>query len=204
MKRKDEFEDTYFILLHDAQSWVQQAERHFISSKVIYKELTKIIGKGGEIHDRLTDEFIGLMDSYFLLISLAFENLIKGLIISKKPDFNITSELKPYKWESSGGHGIVEMISLNFKRTDENENILLEKLQTFLIWAGKYRIPKSSEKYVNSKIPKIQHSIKSDDHIIAERLFIKIKNQIEINWKQNQSLFDKWVDDYNDRKYKNK
>ncbi|MFN8255020.1 MAG: hypothetical protein U0W24_04985 [Bacteroidales bacterium] len=204
MTRKDEFEDSYFILLHDAQSWVQQAERHFISSKVIYKELTKRIRKERDIHDRLKEEFIGLMDSYFLLISLAFENLIKGLIISKKPDFNSTSELKPYKWESSGGHGIVEMINLNYKRTEESENILLEKLQTFLIWAGKYRIPKSPEKYINSKIPKIQHSIKSDDHIIAERLFLRIKEQIEINWKQNQSLFYKWVDEYNERKYKNK
>jgi len=204
METKQNIEDLYFVLLHDAYSWVQKAERHLIPANIIHKELVNHLHGKHEIPDELTDMVMGLIDSYMLLLSLSFENIIKGLIVSIKPDFIDTDELKIYKWGTHGGHGIVEMLKCNFKSLDSIDSDLIERLQTYLIWAGKYQIPKSPDKYVSSRIPKIQKMYRENDNITAERLFNKIKRQIELNWERNLSVYYRWNDEYYDNKYNKK
>jgi hypothetical protein len=189
-----EIEYIFHSSLRDANSWVEQAEKHLLVSEILYKEILELIANYTEIPDEMTRKALALFESYMLLCGLAFENLIKGLIISIKPDFNVMTELNQYKWKSKGGHGIKEMFDFNYPNLDNSEIELIERLEEFLIWIGKYAIPLNSDKLYKSKYPVNKQSFYSTDIIIASELFKKVKIQIEENWKENEILLWRWLD----------
>lgn len=196
MDKYEQVESLFHSTFRDAYSWVDRAEKHLIVSEIIHNELFIVLENHPDIPDEITQKVMALLESYLLLCGLAFENLVKGLIISIKPDFNDKKELNAYKWNTKGGHGIKEMFDYNFQSLDETEKELIERLEEFLIWAGKYEIPLESNKYIKSKFPKNLENFKSTDKIVAESIFEKIKLVIEKNWEQNEKLYWNWKDKY--------
>jgi hypothetical protein len=95
--------------------------------------------KGAELEDFLDGQLISV---YFLLIGYSVENLLKGLLMIKHPEyFKAGSKMTQIR-----SHDLVQLccrcsISLEAKETE-----LLEKLKVDIEWQGKYPVPLESEK----------------------------------------------------------
>ena len=109
-------------LRHAAESLLEQLRR------VAFPE-------NGEDDDaRLRRE--GLENSFTLLTGLAMENLIKAVHVKQK-----TSQSIGLKWKN--GHDQVELAK-DIMPLSEVERELLASLSVFVLWAGRYPVPKSS------------------------------------------------------------
>lgn len=74
-----------------------------------------------------------------LLASLTVENLLKGACVAKEPAFDLNHEfhLKTHKLLDLAGRANIVL--------NEDEQDLVERLESFLKWAGRYPIPLSYE-----------------------------------------------------------
>ena len=142
----EELQEKYDIINRDPFSWIEKAEQHLISANCLVNRLNAIIDYNIDIADEHQKEFIALHNSCLFLCGIAIENSIKGLIISKNPKFQNTNELKKFGWNSS--HNISEMLSVNEIVVD---NDFINRIQGFLIWAGKYNLPTKKEAFSELK-----------------------------------------------------
>ena len=71
-------EDYYNLTSMDSMSWLDSSEKLKISSEVIYKELRSCIDVFRQDSSDFENEYKtqALIESYYLLIGLSFENLI--------------------------------------------------------------------------------------------------------------------------------
>ena len=94
-----------------------------------------------------------------MLTGLAFENLFKGILYGRNPEHSLA--------KSEGGHGIVKMAE-GISSLVAREQDLLERLKLYLVWAGRYPLPKNVEKFISSWG---QVSILTDDPLVIDQLF---------------------------------
>lgn len=185
----------------DSMTWLENAEflklsadlvyENIVTTFEIYKEERKkkrqidynakgINWKMKELIE-LEDKLKAYSNSYYLLIGYSFENLIKGLSIENNPSYSF-NEIFRRKWKNyKMGHGISEICKENFNELSENEIKLLERLESYILWIGKYPVAKKIEDHVTESENKY---FNSDDKDEIDRLFEKIKlSLIEENEK---------------------
>lgn len=93
-----------------------------------------------------SDEWImlwGIGRSYLLLAGLALENLVKGICIKNDP--TIVSQQK-VEWGRSG-HELTDLFDKAGITLDTDELRFIEKLQEFVLWVGRYSLPKRASDY---------------------------------------------------------
>ena len=169
--KKSKYED----LFRDPLYWKEKANRQFYSANILHEHLHELI----KTFDNWTDEddqhFISLMDSFFLLVALSFENLIKGLIISI--ELNIIDK-KEYetKYGFNFNHNLIKMFSTNFRTLTDVEEELINRLQNYLRWMSKYPLPR--EKYINNEV---YHGYKLSDPDIVKDLYTELSAIIDSN-----------------------
>jgi len=144
--------DLYNLISRDSMSWLDNSEKLKFSSEVIYKELQsqiELFMLDSLIYES-EDKIQALWDSYYLLIGHSFENLIKGLSIENNRSAKSLDEIYK-KWKYNSGHEISKIAQDNLSNLTEEEFKMLEKLETYIIWAGRYNLPRNADKYVNEQ-----------------------------------------------------
>jgi hypothetical protein len=144
--------DFYNLISRDSMSWLDNSEKLKFSSEVIYKELQsqiELFMLDNLIYES-EDKIQALWDSYYLLIGHSFENLIKGLSIENNRSAKSLEEIFK-KWKYNSGHEISKIAQDNLSNLTEEEFKILEKLETYIIWAGRYNLPRNADKYVNEQ-----------------------------------------------------
>ena len=112
-----------------------------------------------------------LQENEQLLTGLAFENLIKGILIQRDTTLvtweKIESGILP-----RGGHGISSRAKkiLNLAPREFN---LLQRIEEYLFWAGRYPLPLKSGIYHNSEVQELR-SGRSDDPPLIDALFQRL------------------------------
>jgi hypothetical protein len=134
----------YNSKFRNAYYWLKHAGRHYYTSQILYDHLEPFMKKDDIQSDEENEQFISLWQSYFLLMGLAFENILKGLIISKEPDLENDKNYE-IKYNFSLNHDLKKMFEANFRQLTKSENKLIERLQSYLIWMSKYPLPKKSK-----------------------------------------------------------
>ncbi len=155
-----------FISAKDSRSWVSKAcnlkyaadtlckisqkaikieHNNFVKStedgtfKNGHRELSK-----KEVKLRLDTE---LSWQCFLLWGFAFENMLKGILISKHPEFvhtrGIDKQLKT--------HNLIELAKKCAVKLDKTETKILERLTKDIIWRQRYPIPLNLERMISTK-----------------------------------------------------
>jgi len=138
----------YDSKFRDALYWLRFANKHFYSSQVMYEHLEPFMNIDSDLSEEDDQHFIALWESYFLLMGLAFENLLKGLIISIEPDLENVDDYKT-KYCFSYNHNLIVMFERNFRPLNTTEIDLIKRLQTYLKWMSKYPIPLNKLKFDN-------------------------------------------------------
>jgi hypothetical protein len=170
MRSKQETEKLFKLIREDAQSWLAQARQLKLSADVIHSEWEKIRNKS-QASPGVRERMLGYSQSFMLLTGFAFENLLKGILYGR----DINSKLARNK----GGHGIVQMAKAIITLTSDELN-LLDRLELYLVWAGRYRLPMASDAFHESE-GKVY--ITTQDPIIIEQVFDKLERILRKEWK---------------------
>ena len=123
---------------------------------------------------------LAYLDSHMLLIGLAFENLIKGILIGRNPALATARRIE------SGilgrkGHGIAEGAK-NIISLIPQDLQLLERIEEYLFWAGRYPLPLKSGVFVNSEVQELR-TYRSTDPASVNKLFEQLATVLELEAK---------------------
>ena len=122
-------------------------------------------------------ETLGVVNSTLLLLGLAFENLIKGVYVARHPALVDRTRLDRSLWQSDSGHGILDFAKTLIKLEPDEEE-LLDRLQEYIVWAGRFPIPTKSSRYHQNLSPVNKHYFNTADFVIADRLFAKFEDEL--------------------------
>ena len=129
-------------------AWLEQADCLRMSAELILKKFMEIHPLP-QVLPGVRVQMLAFMDSYMLLMGLSFENLIKGVDISKTPNLSTKDRMK--KWRvHRGGHGISTLIK-DVDSVSSDEEKLLKRLEEYVCWAGRYPIPTNANQYRQSR-----------------------------------------------------
>ena len=118
---------------------------------------------------------LAYMKSFTLLTAVAFENLIKGLFVARKIDWRTATQ------SHHGGHGIASYVR-QATTVSAEELDLLERLQEYLVWAGRYAIPMKEQRYLNGHD---LQCLRSDDVNLIPNVFERLANELSTHAKAN-------------------
>jgi hypothetical protein len=143
--------------------------------------LRRAVSPGGEI--RVLQ--LGLVRSAMLLVGLAFENLLKGVAVSRRllivPHSSLSDPQEKLKWKTSlrgaTGHDLLSMShSLNLSLTVPQEE-LLKRTSAYVKWAGRYpsanELTVTIEAHRNSEL----RLALPDDRHVADQLAAYLRAQ---------------------------
>jgi hypothetical protein len=170
MKSNQDTENLFKRIHEDAQSWLAQAKQLRLSADVMFVEWEKII-KYPPSNPGIQEKMLAYSQALMLLIGFAFENLVKGILYGRDSNNRLA--------RSKGGHGILQMTQGIITLTPD-ELDLLERLEIYLIWAGRYRIPMKSDRFHESQG---RVSIRTSDSIITDQLFNKLEQVLQKEWE---------------------
>ncbi len=147
-------------------SWFNEAMQLKVAAERIdwlFKPLTK------------DEQTTSLMPTYRFLIGLSFENLIKGILHAQGN--KVTENGKFTKLFSKHDLGyLVKKLDPSKINITEEENNILDELTPYVIWAGRYPLPK----WRNDIIVKSHDNVK---HRRELELWEKLKEHLEnISW----------------------
>jgi hypothetical protein len=168
-------EMTYGILIDNPSAWIEQADCLKISAELIWAKFMEIEPLPQTLPG-VRVQWLAFMQSYMLLMGLSFENLIKGVHISRTPQ--LSPEKRMVLWRKyRNGHGIAKMIEL-IDSVNLEEGNLLKRLEEFTIWAGRYPIPSSSCQYSRSRTPENLLAVTTRDPGLCDGLFKRLSAMV--------------------------
>ena len=179
MANKQENEELFELIGKDALYWLAQARQLKMAADTILPHLREAFTIPPALPGA-QDKRFAFSHSYMLLIGLSFENLIKGILIGRNPTL-VSKEKIESGIIGRRGHGIADgakqIITLM-----SHEFRLLQRIEEYLYWAGRYPLPLSSGIYHNSEAQELR-SGRSDDPMVIDSLFEKL-SQILVSERQ--------------------
>lgn len=186
---KQEFFDIASV---DSMTWLENAEFLKLSADLIfknvlstYKEYTDeqrkinrinitlgIVNKKRKEVDELEDKLKSFSNTYYLLIGYSFENLIKALSIENNSGLTFKEIYDKYWRKYNSGHGISTICKENFENLSSTDFELLERLEAYILWLGKYPVAIDKTRHVADYDKRYFFS---DDKNENDNLFDKIK-----------------------------
>ena len=166
--------------------WYDTAKRLKFSAAVLYAKLSELFDPENEIIDiqEFRSNQLAIFQSHMMLLGFALENLVKAVSIKKYTEQGnmILSfeDLQKKVWKVNNAHDIAAIAkSCNFNLTADESN-LLDRHTEFVMWAGRYHIPKIRSAYDDAfENGKLRRRL--GDHITADGIFGKAKTLLEAN-----------------------
>src|ERR1041384_5928619 len=155
--------------------WLEKAQGLRYCARILKEKLLEMVNDTSPASRRI--ETLGVVSSTLLLLGLAFENLIKGVYVARHPTLVDRTRLDRSLWQSDSGHGILDFAKAMTKLEPDEEE-LLDRLQEYIVWAGRFPIPTNSGRYHQNLSPVNRHHFGTADFVIADRLFAKFENQL--------------------------
>ena len=168
----------YERLKHSANQLLPNIERFAAYLNDENEEIRKIIP---EFERQLQAE----VEAYMLLKGYSIENLIKAALMRKYElenpltKFKNFKELKEKVWRNVNGHELVKLIEKNkILNLYKAESALLEILEEYIKWAGRYEYSHNLQPRTEEVIKKIKKDDWEEDILkqLEYRLFEQIKN----------------------------
>jgi|SRR5690606_16118053 len=160
--------------------WLDTAERLKFSANVLFDKLSELYDQKNEQENGFVrrKQQLAVFQSYMMLLGFSLENLIKA--VSIKSYLTQNSSIIDFKnlnndvWQVRNGHDLLTIAeNCNFILTTDEKD-LIERHTEFLVWAGRYHIPKEKSKY-DEAFGEQKLRRKKGDHILVESVFLKAK-----------------------------
>lgn len=160
--------ETYKVLETDAVNWLEMAEGLRMSAQLSWDALWTVQGQPPA---EVRQDKMAYAASFMLLTAFALENICRGIAtITEETGWRFLADAR-------GGHILSKDVP-KFIKITEKERDLLERLETYSVWAGRYLIPKDSKAYV-SACERRSRTIRNTDLAMVDQLFARLKAQFE-------------------------
>ena len=164
--------------------WFDTAERLKISAEVLFDKLSDLYDrkKRPENLFEWRKQQLAIFQSYMMLLGFSLENLIKAISIkSYTSQDKIIIDFKNLQnnvWQVKNAHDLLTIAEkCDFILSDDEKN-LIERHTEFLVWAGRYHIPKDKLKY-DEAFGQQKLRRKKGDHLLIESIFSKGKRYLD-------------------------
>lgn len=172
----------YISKLLREQSWLDRAEDLINAAKFIEPEIEQIWDSLRQAHYGQVSNIgrRGYLETYLMLMSFAFENILKAKIIAiKKIEFRNYINAKgrlPQELNSHDLYDLAQNLSINL----DGEEDLLRRMSRSATWAGRYPVPIRSialkgQRYSNGSI-RNDSTLKKSDIEKVKNLMNKLLN----------------------------
>lgn len=165
----------YRVISEDPQAWLFQARGLKLVADRILPMLRESLARPAISSQ---EERISYIHSYMFLNGLAFENLIKGILIGR--DSTLVANQKVNQILERGGHGIAKA-TIGIVAVSPGEEDLLQRLEEYLVWAGRYPLPRKFAQYLNSEQQHFRRFITTDPAMV-EQIFSRLSELLEGEW----------------------
>lgn len=179
----NEAEEYFNSVERDSWHWLDNSEKLKYSSEVIYKKLNYFIEmfrKDGSFENE--EKIRALWGSYYLLVGLSFENLVKGLSIENNMSAKDFSEIFN-KWGDRSGHQISKIAIANIPLLTKEELSIIEKLETYIMWAGRFNLPRTSDRYTKERKRLFFYS---KDYDVINSLYDRTRDILKQAYERNE------------------
>jgi hypothetical protein len=176
---REDLEETYKTIGRDPQAWLALAQELKMSAEAIYPHLENALSLPPSFPG-IQEKRFAYIHSYMLLNGLAFENVLKGIFIGRDPAL-ATREKISRGILTRGGHGIADGARRILTLTDSQIG-LLKRIEEYLVWAGRYPLPLTSDAYKNSEEQQ-SRSYHSKDRDSINRLFDRLAAVLQQEWQ---------------------
>jgi len=156
--------EVYDKLQADPARWLQTAQGLMLSAKLSWDAASPLMKGAGPIKP-----LVAYWNSFLLLTAFAFENVYRASIVAQGGNWR--DALK-----DRGGHALLRHTSSLTELTDE-EAQLVERLETYLIWAGRYAVPLNVQAYIGAS-EKFLQSLRGSDFQTAIGLFGRLERLV--------------------------
>jgi hypothetical protein len=170
MRSLEQNKDLFELLASDGQTWLAQANQLKMAADSILPNVVEAFKIPPALPGAQEKRF-AFFHSYMLLTGMAFENLIKGILIQRDKTL-VTREQIESGILPRGGHGISAGAKDLLPLTSQEFN-LLQRIEEYLFWAGRYPVPLRSGTYHNSEAQELR-SGRSDDPPLINSLFQRL------------------------------
>jgi hypothetical protein len=113
---------------------------------------------------------VAYWNSFLLLTAFAFENLYRAILVTRGGSWRDVGKGK-------NSHGLVKQLSSVTTLTDE-EMHLVKRLETYLLWAGRYTVPWKLQAYVDAS-REFEESIRGSDLNTAHGLYRRLLSLVQ-------------------------
>jgi len=162
-----------------ASSWALTAHRLKHAGDLLYEAYRQELKQMVSGPSLVSLDNISLVTSATLLIGLAFENILKAIIVQNEPNIIENGKLK--KWPSSG-HNQLQLAQKARLDLDDTERDVLNRLSSFVVWAGRYPIPRSSDDFAIIQLAEpdkfVPIPIEHDEKSRVDNLFKKLESEV--------------------------
>jgi hypothetical protein len=173
MVTRSESDELYELSGKEALIWLEKAQGLRYFAGILKDQLLAMVDDDSPAWNRRI-ETLGVVSATMLLLGLAFENLIKGVYVAQNPALVDRTRLDRSFWQADSGHGIKDFAKA-LTRLEPDEEELLDRLQEYVVWAGRFPIPTKSGRYHQNLSPTRKQRFSTDDLVIGDRLFEKLK-----------------------------
>jgi hypothetical protein len=176
MAKKPNVEELFEIIGKDPLSWLAQAKEMKLVADIILPTLQRELAIPPTFPETQRKR-LAYVGSYMLFIGLAFENLIKGILIGRDSTLVTKEAIKKRGILNNNGHGIKEGANRVICLT-EQELQLLARIEEYLIWAGRYPLPLNSDRFFKSENQELR-SFRSNDPFLIDKIFDELSIVLE-------------------------
>jgi hypothetical protein len=154
----------------------------WLSTALMLKQVTESIWPPPAFAATEDMDHLGNMDIWpvgLMIAGYALESLAKGLQVAKDPTL-VTDDGK--LTHDFASHGLEKHLGRAGIKLDKEENKekleLIQRLDAFILWAGRYPIPKNPGKYAPQGGKPL---ISTSDPRLFRQLFARLSQQLEAN-----------------------
>jgi hypothetical protein len=160
--------DSFAVQSTDPGAWYELARTLRIAAEPIQRRLFEIAEIPQNI-EGIRLEKLAYVRAYMLLTGLAFENLLKAIALLRHQSIKDLNQ--------RGGHGLVGMAEWLTLELAPPERDYFRRLEEYVVWAGRYPVPRAARTYVTSERNRLL-SFRSDDPRLSEALFEKLAAEL--------------------------
>jgi DNA-binding cell septation regulator SpoVG len=126
----------------DFESWILQSRKHKFIADLSWDEFFRL-QKIPMSHADDSLRMVAMLESTMMNWGFSIENAIKGVLVAKEPKIVTNGQIKKIVWgiNRGTGHEISQMVQFHYPDLYPEVKDLLERAETFVIWAGRYPTP---------------------------------------------------------------
>jgi hypothetical protein len=167
MSSSDLAHESFAIQSTDPAAWHELARTLTIAAEPIKRRFFEIAHVSQNI-EGIRLEQLAYVRAYMLLTGLAFENLIKAIVLARHHSLSNLPR---------GGHGLLAILDSLKLELAPVEKDFLRRLEEYVVWAGRYPVPRAAGTYITSEREGLL-TFRSDDPRLSETLFEKLAAEL--------------------------